>query len=86
MKKKSKTGMTVSDYKKIHDMIIALSIDADGYGLFDRISEEDVEKCKWIAAILETLNDVPLSRVEHIFEQKEIEFDYEEFWCKNYND
>ena len=50
MKKKTKAGMTVADYKKIHDMIIALSIDADGYGLFDRISDEDVEKCKWISS------------------------------------
>ena len=77
--------MTIADYKKIHDMIITLSIDADGYGLFDQISDEDVEKCKWIAAILETLNDVPLTRVEHIFEQKGIEFDYDEFWAENFD-
>lgn len=78
--------MTVADYKKIHDMIVSLSVDADSYGLFNKISDEDVEKCKWIAAILEMLNDVPLTRVEHIFEQKGIEFDYEEFWNENYED
>ena len=77
--------MKLEDYKAIYEAIVSLSCDADGFGLYDGITTEDVEKCKWIAAILETLNDVPLSRVEHIFEQKDIEFDYEEFWCENYN-
>ena len=58
---------------------MSLSVDADGYGLFESISEEDVEKCKWIAAICEVLNDVPRSRKEHIFKYRKVDFDYIEF-------
>ena len=71
--------MSLKDYEAIYDAIVSLSFDADGYGLFGRITDEDVEKCKWIAAILEVLDDVPHRRVEHIFTYKKIDFDYLEF-------
>ena len=70
-------NMTVAEYKEIYEAIVSLSVDADGYGLFESISEEDVEKCKWIAAICEVLNDVP--RKEHIFKYRKVDFDYIEF-------
>lgn len=72
-------NMTVAEYKEIYEAIVSLSVDADGYGLFENISEEDVEKCKWIAAICEVLNDVPRSRKEHIFKYRKVDFDYIEF-------
>ena len=67
--------MTLDDYKAIYDAIVSLSCDADGYGLYDDITNEDVEKCKWIAAICEVLDDVPVRRVKHIFEHKNVDFD-----------
>lgn len=70
-------NMTIAEYKEIYEAIVSLSVDADGYGLFESISEEDVEKCKWIAAICEVLNDVP--RKEHIFKYRKVDFDYIEF-------
>lgn len=70
--------ITVEDYMSVYDAIIALSIDADGFGLFDEITEEDVEKCKWFAAIMDTMDDVPARRVKHIFSQKKIEYDSSE--------
>lgn len=72
-------NMTVAEYKEIYEAIVSLSMDADGYGLFENISEEDVEKCKWIAAICEVLNDVPRSRMEHIFKYRKVDFDYIKF-------
>ena len=72
-------NMTVAEYKEIYEAIVSLSVDADGYGLFENISEEDVEKCKWIASICEVLNDVPRSRKEHIFKYRKVDFDYIEF-------
>ena len=72
-------SLSVETYKSIYDAIVALSVDADGYGLFENISDENVEKCKWIAAICEVLNDVPRSRMEHIFQQRKVDFDYFEF-------
>lgn len=76
-------NMTAAEYKEIYEAIVSLSVDADGYGLFENIYEEDVEKCKWIAAIWEVLNDVPRSRMEHIFQQRKVDFDYMNFIEEN---
>ena len=75
--------MTLDDYKAIYEAIVSLSCDADGYGLYDNITNEDVEKCKWIAAIFNVLGDVPRRRVNHIFQHKEIRFDCERFLEEN---
>lgn len=76
-------AMTIADYKAIYEAIVSLSVDADGYGLFESISNEDVEKCKWIAAICEVLDDVPRSRMEHIFKYRKVDFDYIDFIEEN---
>ena len=59
--------MNLNEYKALYDEVVRMSIDADGFGLFDEINEEDIEKAKWIACIIECMNDVPLRRVKHIF-------------------
>jgi len=71
--------LSIEGYKAIYDAIVTLSVDADSYGLFDDISDEDVEKCRWIAAIYEVLDDVPKRRMEHIFRHRKVEFNYSEF-------
>lgn len=76
---KSTDSLAVDGYEAIYDAVLALANDADGFGLFDAITPEDVQKCKWIAAILEVLNDVPQRRMEHSFKYKKISFDYLEF-------
>lgn len=76
-------AMTIAGYKAIYEAIVSLSVDADGYGLFESISNEDVEKCKWIAAICEVLDDVPRSRMEHIFKHCKVDFDYIDFIEEN---
>ena len=76
-------SLSVETYKSIYDAIVALSVDADGYGLFENISDEDVEKCKWIAAICEVLDDVPRRRMEHIFKFRKVDFDYIDFIEEN---
>ena len=38
--------MTIEDYEKIYDIIIALSMDADGYSLDGSFDNDEVEKCK----------------------------------------
>ena len=75
--------MKLEDYKAIYEAIVSLSCDADGFGLHDGITTEDVEKCKWIAAIFNVLGDVPRRRVNHIFQHKEIRFDCERFLEEN---
>ncbi len=75
---------TVAFYKHVYEDIVSISVDADSFGLFDQITDEDVEKCKWIAEILEVMNDVPRRRMEHIFKYKGIEYDSEEFLEEQY--
>lgn len=81
-------NMSIEEYKSIYDAILDLSEDADSFGLFKTISDEDVEKCMYIAAILDTLNDVPAARKEHIFKHKKIsqcQYNdwYEKMMCYN---
>lgn len=75
--------MKVEGYKAIYEAVTTLSMDADGYGLFDSITDEDVEKCKWIAAIYEVLDDVPMRRVKHIFNYRNVDFDRSDFVEEN---
>ena len=66
---------SIEDYKRVYDEVVSLSLDADGFGLFEEISEEDIERAKWFYMIIEVLNDVPLDRVKHVFEQKGLDPD-----------
>ena len=75
--------MKVESYKAIYEAVVSMSIDADGYGLFDSISDEDLEKCKWIAAINEVLEDVPMRRVKHIFNYRNVVFNSDDFLEEN---
>lgn len=63
-------------YYSMHNMVP----DADGFGLFDRIREKDVEKCKWIAAIYEVMAEVVEKYVNPIFNELNIQYDWEEFY------
>ena len=75
--------MTINDYKEIYEKICYIAGDADSFGLFKHISDEDVEKCKWIYLINEVLEDVPMGRVIHTFHEKKIELDIEKFLEEN---
>lgn len=72
-------NISVEAYKAVYQNIVSMSIDADSYGLFKNITDEDVEKCKWWAAIMDVIDDVPRRRVEHIFKYKKINFDSYDF-------
>lgn len=78
--------MSVANYKELYEKVLELSFDADGFGLFEDISDEDAEKALWIAAILEVLNDVPVRRMNHIFQQRNMKYDWEQFLNKYYEE
>ena len=78
--------MSVANYKELYEKVLELSFDADGFGLFEDISDEDAEKALWIAAILEVLNDVPARRMNHIFQQRNMKYDWEQFLNKYYEE
>ena len=75
--------MKVNDYKVLYDAVVNMSMDAEEFGLFDTITDEDVEKAKWIACIMDCLNDVPSRRTKHIFREKAIDFDVIDFLEEN---
>ncbi len=75
--------MKVETYKEVYKLLVSISCDADGYGLFDKITEEDIEKCKWIYCMYEVMTDVPLSRMNHVFKYKKINFDRYAFLEEN---
>ena len=78
--------MSVANYKEIYEKVLSLSIDADGFGLFENVSDEDAEKAIWIAAILDVLNDVPVRRMNHIFQQRNMKYDWEQFQKEYYEE
>ena len=78
-KKWNKKNMRLANYEVAYKTLHPMVPDADNFGLFEHIRETDVEKCKWIAAICEVLDDVPVRRVKHIFEHKNVDFDYQQF-------
>ncbi len=75
--------LTLEGYKVIFEAIVSLSCDADGFGLYDTITEEDVEKCKWIAAMYAVMDDVPKRRMQHIMDYKKVQYDPEQFLEEN---
>ena len=79
-KKKWDAKMTLRSYDIAYDKMHHMVPDADGYGLFDRIREKDVEKCKWIAAIYEVMAEVVEKYVNPIFNELNIQYDWEEFY------
>ena len=79
-KRKWDQWMGLNSYEIAHDRMHNIVPDADGFGLFDRIREKDVEKCKWIAAIYEVVNEAVEKYVNPIFSEMNIQYDWEEFY------
>ncbi len=71
--------MNLSDYQKLYDSILEMSFDIEGIPIFTNTTKEDIEKCQWIAAMLEVFNDVPKRIMNCMFKHQKIEFDYIEF-------
>ena len=64
-------------YKKFYPMVP----DADNFGLFEHISETDIEKCKWIAAIHELLEETYEKYAKPILMTSELWEDRKNFFC-----
>ena len=72
-------SISVAAYKAVYENVVSLAGDADRFGLFKNITDENVDKCKWLASIIDVIDDVPRRRVEHIFKYKKIKFHYCDF-------
>ena len=70
--------MSVDEYLDLYRKVITLSMDADGFGLFETITERDIVKAKIIRAIIDVLDDVPHRRMKHIMSYKKVDYDVDE--------
>ena len=61
-------NMTIKDYEKLYDMILDMSYDTEEFNL-ESFTDEEIEKAKWIKAMFETLEDVPMGRARWIERQ-----------------
>ena len=70
--------MSIDEYLDLYRKLITLSMDADGFGLFETITERDIVKAKIIRAIIDVLDDVPHRRMKHIMSYKKLDYDVDE--------
>lgn len=78
--------MTLDEYKLLYKMALKLSFDAENFGLFEMIIDRDIEKAKYIRAIIDVMNDVPRGRMMHIMDYKDVEYDSGEILATAYED
>ena len=69
-------------YNEIYDRIVMLK---KGAYQLDSNNEDDVENCKWLAAIFDVFIDLPLYVATHILVKSNIKFDYDLFLAENHN-
>ena len=79
-------SMTLDEYKLLYKMALKLSFDAENFGLFEMIIDRDIEKAKYIRAIIDVMNDVPRGRMMHIMDYKGVEYDSGEILATAYED
>lgn len=79
-------SMTLDEYKLLYKMALKLSFDAENFGLFEMIIDRDIEKAKYIRAIIDVMNDVPRGRMLHIMDYKDVEYDSGEILATAYED
>ena len=79
-------SMTLDEYKLLYKMALKLSFDAENFGLFEMIIDRDIEKAKYIRAIIDVMNDVPHGRMMHIMDYKGVEYDSGEILATAYED
>lgn len=68
-------------YNEIYDRIVMLK---KGAYQLDSSNDEDVENCKWLAAIFDVFIDVPLYVATDILVKNHIKFDYDLFLAENH--
>jgi hypothetical protein len=71
--------MEVEQYRKIYEMILEMSMDADGFNTTDNITEDEIAKCKWISLMLNTITDVPARKAAAISLKMGLDLDNIEF-------
>ena len=69
-------------YNEIYRHVIDIAKDARR---LDCSTDEDIEKCKWIAAIIDMLFDVAMHNAANILHLNNIKFDYNSYHYRKKN-
>ena len=68
-------------YNEVYLVVVDAAKDARR---FDTSKEEDIEKCKWIAAMVDVLFDVPMHKACEVLHLNNVKFNYKEFIAENH--
>lgn len=69
---------TIDDYRSFYESIVMIANDMANIDAACP-DEEMIQKCRWVAAIIVAINDVPYGRANHILEYRGISFSYKQF-------
>ena len=58
-----RSNLPVNDYKSVYQAVRSILCDAE---TFSSVNEETIEKCMWISAIADTMNEVPMNALRVI--------------------
>lgn len=69
---------TIVDYRNFYESVVMIANDMASVDVTCP-DEEMIQKCRWVAAIIVSINDVPYGRATHILEYRGISFSYNQF-------
>lgn len=69
---------TIADYRDFYESVVMIATDMASVDATCP-DEEMIQKCRWVAAIMVAVNDVPYGRASHILEYRGITFSYNQF-------
>jgi len=78
--------MNLKTYKILYKLILEMLYDVEEFSIIDNLTEEEIEKLKWITCMANCLNDVPLRKAEYTFKRKRIKFNDIEFLAEHENE
>ena len=69
---------TIADYRNFYESVVMIANDMASVDVTCP-DEEMIQKCRWVAAIMVAINNVPYGRANHILEYRGISFSYNQF-------
>ena len=78
--------MSVEEYKKIFELISDMSYDIEGFKAYQPLTDDEKEKYKWVFAIRDVLEDIPLRYAEWAVHKKYLVYDHREFMDAYYEE
>lgn len=64
--------LRIEDYKKAYEMVFGISYDVEEFTNGESPTADELEKFKWIIAIVDILSDVPLGYAQYAVRKKSL--------------